>query len=81
MSYLTQDAPLISGSVSENIRLGKPSLPDEAVLNAASIAGIKRQLDTHPEGFDLQVGEQEENYQEGRNKPSQSLARSRAAPS
>ena len=58
MSYLTQDAPLISGSVSENIRLGKPSLPDEAVLNAASIAGIKRQLDTHPEGFDLQVGEQ-----------------------
>ena len=81
MSYLTQDAPLISGSVSENIRLGKPSLPDEAVLTAASIAGIKRQLDTHPEGFDLQVGEQEENYQEGRNKPSQSLARSRAAPS
>ena len=43
--------------MSENIRLGKPSLPDEAVLNAASIAGIKRQLDAHPEGFDLQVGE------------------------
>ena len=41
--------------------MGKPNLPDsEEVLNAASIAGIKRQLDAHPEGFDLQVVNREE---------------------
>lgn len=58
ISFLAQDAPLISGTVRDNIKLGQPSLNDQAILDAAGISGISTFLNEHPEGFDLQVGEQ-----------------------
>ena len=58
ISFLAQDAPLISGSVRDNIRFGQATLSDEAIVNAAEVSGIATYLNEHPEGFDLQVGEQ-----------------------
>jgi ATP-binding cassette subfamily C protein LapB len=55
---LAQDAPLISGSVRDNIKFGQATLSDEAIVAAAEVSGIATYLNEHPEGFDLQVGEQ-----------------------
>jgi ATP-binding cassette subfamily C protein LapB len=58
VSFLAQDAPLISGSVRDNIKFGQATLSDEAIVAAAEVSGIATYLNEHPEGFDLQVGEQ-----------------------
>ncbi len=57
MSYVPQEISLFNGSVRENIVLGTPLSTDEGVLEASRIAGILDFLNTHPEGFDLNVGE------------------------
>lgn len=57
ISYVPQDISLFNGSVRENMVMGMPLATDEAVLNAARIAGILDFMNAHPEGFDLNVGE------------------------
>ena len=54
---VSQDTYLFFGSVRENICFGEPQADDQAVLRAATIAGVTDFLRTHPLGFDLQVGE------------------------
>ena len=65
MSYVPQEISLFSGTVRENIVLGTPLATDEAVLEAARVAGILDFLNTHPEGFDLEVGERGERLSGG----------------
>ena len=65
MSYVPQEISLFSGTVRENIVLGTPLATDEAVLEAARVAGILDFLNTHPEGFDLDVGERGERLSGG----------------
>ena len=65
MSYVPQEISLFSGTVRENIVLGTPLATDEAVLEAARVAGIHDFLNTHPEGFDLDVGERGERLSGG----------------
>jgi ATP-binding cassette subfamily C protein LapB len=55
--YVPQDVMLIDGTVRENIALGAPQATDEAIINAATIGGINDFLRTHPDGYDLSVGE------------------------
>ena len=57
ISYVPQDITLFNGTVRDNIVLGNPLATDEAVLEAAEIAGILDFLNATPEGFDLNVGE------------------------
>lgn len=57
ISYVPQEIALFDGTVRENIVLGTPLATDQAVLEAARIAGITEFLNAHPEGFDLNVGE------------------------
>ena len=57
ISYVPQDISLFNGSVRENIVMSMPLATDEAVLNAARVAGILDFMNAHPEGFDLNVGE------------------------
>jgi len=57
ISYVPQEISLFNGSVRENIVLGTPLAGDEAILEAARMGGILEFLNTHPEGFDLNVGE------------------------
>ncbi len=57
ISYVPQDITLFNGSVRENIVMGTPLATDDAILESARIAGILDFLNTHPQGFDLNVGE------------------------
>ena len=57
IGYVPQEALLFYGSVKDNIMLGMPHADDQAVLDAANIAGVTDFVNKHPSGFDLQVGE------------------------
>ncbi len=57
VGYVAQDNYLFFGTVRENIAFGAPHVDDQAILRAATIAGVTDFLKGHPLGFDLQVGE------------------------
>ena len=57
VAYLGQDVRLFHGSLRENISLGAPHADDDAVLNAARIAGLEPLVARHPMGYDQPVGE------------------------
>ncbi|MGB5605170.1 MAG: type I secretion system permease/ATPase, partial [Gammaproteobacteria bacterium] len=75
IGYVPQDSFLFYGSVKDNIMLGMPFADDNALLRAASIAGVIDFVDRHPAGFDLQVGERGEGLSGGQR---QSIAIARA---
>ncbi len=57
VGYVAQDNYLFFGTVRENIAFGAPHVDDQAILRAATIAGVTDFLRSHPLGLDLQVGE------------------------
>ncbi|MDA0979067.1 MAG: type I secretion system permease/ATPase [Proteobacteria bacterium] len=57
ISYVPQEISLFSGTIRENIVMGNPLASDQSIIEAARIAGILDFLNTHPSGFDLNVGE------------------------
>ncbi len=57
VGYVSQDAFLFSGTIAENIRLGAPAASDEALREAARIAGAEEFIVDLPEGYDTWVGE------------------------
>ncbi|GAA0283538.1 type I secretion system permease/ATPase [Alteraurantiacibacter aestuarii] len=56
--YVGQDANLFTGTIKDNIALGKPGASDADVLNALSKSGADAYLTRDASGFDRQVGEQ-----------------------
>lgn len=56
--YVGQDANLFTGTIKDNIALGKPGASDADVLNALSKSGADTYLTRDASGFDRQVGEQ-----------------------
>ncbi len=58
--YLPQNIVLFSGSVRDNLMIGAPGVDDNALLRAASLAGLSEHLVRHPLGFDMPVGERGE---------------------
>jgi ATP-binding cassette subfamily C protein LapB len=48
---------LVYGSVKDNIVIGWPQADDEAVLRAATVAGVDDFVKARPQGYDLPVGE------------------------
>jgi len=57
VGFLSQDNVLFSGTVRENISAGDPFADDDAVIEAARIAGVEEFVAQNPLGYDLQVGE------------------------
>jgi ATP-binding cassette subfamily C protein LapB len=57
IGYVPQDVVLFYGSIKDNIQLGEAHIPDEKILEAATVAGVTSFTNTHPQGFDRQVGE------------------------
>ena len=57
VGFLSQDNVLFSGTVRENISTGDPFADDDALIEAARIAGVEEFISQHPLGYDLQVGE------------------------
>ncbi|SNS55331.1 ABC transporter ATP-binding protein [Rhodococcoides kyotonense] len=52
---VTQESFLFSGSIADNIRLGKPSATDAEVAAAADAVGLTEFVDTLPDGLDTDV--------------------------
>jgi ATP-binding cassette, subfamily C, bacterial LapB len=57
VGYVPQDAFLFFGSVRDNIALSSPNVSHSAILRAATIAGVDDFIKRHPEGYDMEVGE------------------------
>ena len=56
-AWVSQEAPLFSGSASENIRFGRQTASDDAVRAAAEEAQALRFVEALPEGFGTPLGE------------------------
>jgi len=54
---LTQNCELFSGTIRENIVLGKPDATDDELRNAVINSGVEDFIGVDPEGIDKQVGE------------------------
>lgn len=52
-----QSADLFSGTVKENLLVGRPNATDEELLAVARLTGIDSFVANHPRGFDMPVGE------------------------
>ncbi len=57
IGIVQQDVYLFSGSVKENIQYGLPDADDEAIINAAKLAGAHEFILSLPQGYDTYVGE------------------------
>ena len=57
IGYVSQDSYLFYGTVTENIAYGLPDVDEEAVREAARIAGAHEFVTDLPEGYDTMVGE------------------------
>lgn len=57
IGIVQQDVYLFSGSVRENIQYGLPDADDEAIINAAKLAGAHEFILSLPQGYDTYVGE------------------------
>jgi ABC-type multidrug transport system fused ATPase/permease subunit len=65
VAILFQDAPVIRGTVRENIAFGRPDTPDERIEAAARAAGVDAFVRALPAGYDTDVGERGRNLSGG----------------
>jgi len=57
IGYVPQDIYLFFGTVRDNILFGSEDFSDAALLRAAEVSGVAEFTKTHPQGFDMPVGE------------------------
>ncbi|KPL60320.1 ABC transporter ATP-binding protein [Rossellomorea vietnamensis] len=57
MAIVTQDVMLRSGTLADNLRIGKRDASDEELLKALEDSGLGDLIETLPEGLDTSVGE------------------------
>ncbi len=57
IAYVSQDNPVISGTLLENIRYGKPDASRDQVIDVARKAGLSEFIDSLPLGLDTQLTE------------------------
>jgi ATP-binding cassette subfamily B protein len=57
IGYVEQDAPVLAGSIRDNLKLGSPDATDEECEHVLRQVNLDRVLDRDPAGLDAQVGE------------------------
>mgnify|MGYP000141509827 FL=1 len=57
IGYVSQDVTLFYGTLRENLTMALPTADDAAVLKAADLGGILEFVNSHPQGFDMMIGE------------------------
>ena len=57
ISQIFQESYLFTGSIADNIRVGKPDASDAELLEAARLAGVDTIIGRLPQGLDTPVGE------------------------
>ncbi|CAM3579958.1 type I secretion system permease/ATPase [Parendozoicomonas haliclonae] len=65
IGYVPQVVSLFSGSIRENIVLGRTGVTDEEILRVARLAGLGELISNSPNGLDFQVGEMGRNLSGG----------------
>lgn len=60
-----QSADLFSGTVKENLLLGRGDATDDEILEVAQATGVDAFVSRHPRGFDMPVGERGNNLSGG----------------
>lgn len=60
-----QSADLFSGTVKENLLIGRPDASDEEIIEVARATGVDAFVSRHPRGFDMPVGERGNNLSGG----------------
>ena len=65
MGISLQEAILFSGTITDNIKYGKPDASDEEVVEAAKTAQAHEFITAFPEGYDTQVGQRGVNLSGG----------------
>ena len=75
IGYVAQSTLLLSGSIMENLRYGNPEARLEEVSRAAKLAGIHDFIESLPEGYATEIGEEGVKLSEGQK---QRLALARA---
>lgn len=57
IGYVSQDAFLFTGTVAENLLLGRPDATFDQMQEAAEIAGAREFVENLPEGYETMIGE------------------------
>ncbi len=68
VGYVPQDVTLFYGSLRENLTLGHPLVDQQALERAVEVADLGEFINTHPQGFDMNVGERGEFLSGGQRK-------------
>ena len=76
IGYVEQDAMLFYGTLRDNIAIAAPYADDGAILAAAEVGGLIEFANSHPQGFDMIIGERGESLSGGQR---QGVAIARAA--
>jgi ABC-type multidrug transport system fused ATPase/permease subunit len=58
LGYVEQDAPVLAGSLRENLLIGSPDATDEQLRKVLDQVNLTEVLERDPAGLDAQVGEQ-----------------------
>ncbi|MFV0662067.1 type I secretion system permease/ATPase [Denitromonas sp.] len=65
VGYVPQDVTLFYGSLRDNLTIASRDADDADVVRAAELAGIAEFVNSHPQGFDMLVGERGESLSGG----------------
>ena len=57
IGYVEQDAPVLAGSIRENLLIGRPDATEEQLRKVLEEVNLTDVLDRDPRGFDAEVGE------------------------
>ena len=68
VGYVPQDVTLFTGTLRENIALGRPSITDAQLIKAVERAGISEWVNRHPLGFDMPISERGDSVSGGQKK-------------
>ena len=68
MGYAPQDTTLFYGSLKDNIIMANPHATDEDVVRAAEMVNLNDYVNSHPQGFDMEVGERGDSLSGGQRK-------------
>ncbi|CAN7486215.1 type I secretion system permease/ATPase [Neorhizobium sp. LjRoot104] len=60
-----QSSDLFSGTVKENLLIGRADATDEELLDVSRMTGVDEFVSNHPRGFDMPVGERGSNLSSG----------------
>jgi ATP-binding cassette subfamily C protein LapB len=57
VGFVSQEPRLFQGTLRDNVMLGRPGIDTAALTQVARLTGLDRLVESHPQGWDLPVGE------------------------